>query len=119
MERRTLRFHDFDQVLADADALLATGYERAGNWNLAQVADHLTRVIALSLDGFPSLLPWPVRALAHWIVLPRLLRHQVVRRRVPAPKFLLPSDSSDDRAALERLRNVIDRFRRHIGPLHP
>ncbi len=114
-----LRFHDFDEVLADADTLLAKGYQRVGNWGLAQIADHLTRVIGLSLDGFPSLFPWPVRVLARWFVLPRLMRHQVVRRRVPAPKFLLPTDSQDDRTAVERLRAVVDRFRRHTGPLHP
>jgi hypothetical protein len=119
MERRTLRFHDFDQVLRDADGLLAAGYSRAGNWCLAQVADHLSRAVAMSLDGFPTLYVWPVRLVARWFVLPRILRHKVFRRRVPAPKFLLPADAVDDRAAIERFRAVVDRFAQHTGPLHP
>ena len=60
MERRILRFHDFDQVLHDADRLLAAGYQQAGNWTLAQIATHLALVIGMSLDGFPWSLPWPL-----------------------------------------------------------
>jgi hypothetical protein len=119
MERRTLRFHDFDKVLADADRLLAGGYTRAGTWSLAQIADHLGRVITMSLDGFPTLFFWPIRVGARWFVLPRILRHQVFRRQVAAPKFLLPANVDDDRAAVEQLRAVVERFGRHTGPLHP
>jgi hypothetical protein len=119
MERRTLRFHDFDKVLADADQLLASGYRRAGTWSLAQIADHLGRVVTMSLDGFPTLFFWPIRVGARWFVLPRILRHQVFRRQVRAPKFLLPANVEDDRAAVERLRGGVERFVRHTGPLHP
>jgi hypothetical protein len=119
MQRRTLRFHDFDQVLHDAEGLLAAGYTRAGNWSLAQVADHLTRTITMSLDGFPTLFAWPVRLVARWFALPRILRHQVFRRQVSAPKFLLPADVEDDRTAVERFRSVIERFTRYAGPLRP
>ncbi len=119
MERRTLRFHDFDEVLRDADGLLAAGYDRAGTWGLAQVADHLTRAITLSLDGYPSLYPWPMRLVARWFYLPRIRRHQVLRRRVSAPQFLLPADAGDDRAAVERFRAAVERFGRHTGSLHP
>jgi hypothetical protein len=119
MERRPLRLHDFDEVLRDAEALLAAGYDRAGSWGLAQVCHHLAALIERSLDGFPSRFPWPVRLVARWFVLGRVLRHRVFRRRVSAPKYLLPPDAADEREALERLRAAAERFTRHKGPLQP
>jgi hypothetical protein len=119
MQRRELRFQDFDQVLADADRLLAGGYQRAGNWSLAQVCDHLARIITLSLDGFPSLMPWPVRVLARWFALGPILRHKVFRRRFNTPTYLVPAADATDRDAVERLRAVLTRFKESTGPLHP
>jgi hypothetical protein len=118
MERRTLRFHDFDQVCQDTERLLG-GYERVGNWSLAQIADHLAQVITLSLEGFPSRMPWPMRLLARWLVLGSILRHKVFRKRLTTPAFLMPADDLSDRDAVARLRNVIDHFTSHTGPLHP
>ena len=119
MERRNLRFHDLDQVLLDADALLAAGYERAGNWSLAQIAEHLATALEMSLDGFPRYLPWPISLPVRWIALGKLLRHERFRRRVPAPKYLLPRDGSDDRAAVERFRSVIRRWQQHAELMKP
>jgi hypothetical protein len=117
--RRPIRFHDYDEVLADADALLAKGYERSGNWGLGQVCNHLAATMERSLDGFPSLMPWPVRVFARWFVLKKVLRHEPLRRTVAAPAYLLPPDSDEDRAGLERLRAVIARLKGHVGDMQP
>src|SRR3954452_11842982 len=53
--RRELRFASFDEVVADAENLLAKGYDRAGNWDLAQVCGHLAEWMRFPLDGFPKL----------------------------------------------------------------
>jgi hypothetical protein len=117
--RRTLRYHDYDEVLADADALLAKGYERAGNWSLGQICDHLAVTMEKSLDGFPSLMLWPVRVVARWFVLKKVLRHEPFRRRVAAPAYLLPPDSDGDWAGLERLRAVITRLKGQVEEMQP
>jgi len=119
MERRSLRFADFAAVLRDADALLAGGYERAGNWSLGQVSTHLAKVVEMSLDGFPWYLPWPLTALARWVALGAILRHEPTRRRHRAPKFLDPGDAAEDRAGVERLRAALARLQAHAGPMKP
>jgi hypothetical protein len=119
MERRTLRLAGYDDVLREAESLLASGYDRAGNWGLAQACHHLAAVMELSLDGFPARLPWPVRLLARWFFLGGVLRHQVFRRRVSAPAYLRPPDSDDEKAALERLQAVVARLKAHAGPMQP
>jgi hypothetical protein len=118
IQRRNLRLVDFPAVLAEAERLGA-GYDRAGTWSLAQVCDHLARVIELSLDGFPSRMPWPVRLVARWMMLPRILRHRQFRRRFPAPGYLQPPDGAEDRQGVERLRSAVERFQKHTGPLQP
>lgn len=119
MKRRTLRFHSFDEVLADADRLLAAGYDRAGSWSLAQAADHLTKVVAMSMDGFPSMLPWFMRLGARWFALGAILKHEQFTARITAPPYLQPADGLEDREAVERLRAAAVRFAAHAGPLHP
>jgi hypothetical protein len=119
MERRPLTLRDLDHAVADAEALLASGYDRAGTWGLAQVCDHLARPIEMSLDGFPSRFPWPMRVLARWFVLGRILRRKVIRRRFPAPKEFVPAEGGDERAAIERLRAAARRFEAHTGPVQP
>ena len=119
MDRRALRLHNYDAILAEAAALLASGYDRVGSWGLGQVCHHLAAVMEQSLDGFPSRSPWPVRLVARWFVLGRVLRHRVFRRRFPAPTFLQPPAVSDDREGLDRLRAAVERLKSHAGPMQP
>ena len=46
--RRELRFDSLDEVVRDAEHLLAVGYDRAGNWDLAQCCGHLAHAIRLT-----------------------------------------------------------------------
>jgi hypothetical protein len=119
MNRRTLRFHDFDAVLRDARALLAGGYSRAGNWSLGQVCQHLATVFGMSLDGFPSRAPWPIRLVARTFVLGRILRHKVFYLRAPSPKYLQPPGSVEDAAGLQRLEESVKRLAGHTGAMQP
>src|SRR5262249_26306599 len=119
MERRTLRLADYDAILREAEALLRAGYERAGNWGLGQVCDHLATIMEMSLDGVPGRFPWPVRLVARWLFLPRILRHRVFRRRFPAPAFALPADSADDARGVLRLRAALARLKGHAGQMQP
>ncbi len=119
MERRALRLHSYVEASREAEALLAVLYDRAGAWGLGEVAHHLAAALEMSLDGFPSRMPWPVRLVARWFVLGRLLRHRVLRRRVPAPSYLLPPRASDDRKGVERLQKALARVDAHTGSLQP
>ena len=57
-ERRKLTFATLDDAVRDAENLLANGYEKAGNWDLARCCHHLAVLMAWTLDGFPRL-PFP------------------------------------------------------------
>ncbi len=119
--RRNPRFQSYDEVVNDAEALLANGYERCGKWGLGQVCDHLARTIGKSLDGFPEKKPWPFRMLARFVALQGILKHQQLKRRFPTAPYLMPADADDDRLGMEKLRAAIGRLKAHSGELqfHP
>ena len=52
--RRKTDFTSFDQVLSDIENLSSSSYQKAGNWSLGQVCNHLAGGIDLSL-GAPRL----------------------------------------------------------------
>ena len=54
IERRKLTFASLDEVVADAENLLAKGYEKAGNWDLAQVCGHLAEWMRFPSTGSRS-----------------------------------------------------------------
>jgi hypothetical protein len=116
--RRDLHFADTDDVAREVEDLLARGYTRAGSWSLGQMADHLARAIEKSLDGYPRMLPAPARWLIRWLYFKKIQRHEPLRRRVPAPKYLMPADCVEDRAGAERLKAALARLKAHAGPLH-
>ena len=124
-QRRQLRFNDLDEVVRDAEGLLARGYERAGNWDLAQVCGHLAEWLRFPVEGFPKA-PAPIRAV-FWV-----LRKTVGRKKLltyittgsfPAGKPTMPETvpppGGDPRAAVEKLRTSVNRLKAHTGPIVP
>lgn len=67
--RRTLRFNTPDEVLRDAESLVAaerTGtLKQIGNWPLGTTLGHLSAFIDYAYDGFPAQLkpPWIIKVL--------------------------------------------------------
>src|SRR5262249_32953389 len=52
MPRRKLDLRDLAAVLNEVKRLHQHNYDKTGEWNLAQICDHLTKVINGSIDGF-------------------------------------------------------------------
>ena len=123
--RRTLAFTDLDAVVRDAEHLLATGYERAGNWDLAQCCTHVAEWMRFPIDGFPKP-PLPIRALL-WVarktVGPKKFREYIEARMMPTGKPTMPQTvippGGDAAAAVAKLKAAAERFQAHAGPVHP
>lgn len=61
--RATLHFEDFDQMLDHCEMLVNVGTKQLGNWSLGENLEHLSLIQNASLDGFPRVMPWPLRVL--------------------------------------------------------
>lgn len=123
--RRTLRFNDLDEVVREVESLRASGYDRAGKWDLAQTCAHLADWMRFPLDGFPRP-PAPIRAMLWALkktVGQRKLRQYLEAGAMPSGKPTLPETvaaaGGDETVAVERLRQTVARFKAYSGPLHP
>lgn len=125
VKRRKVAFASFDEVVRDAENLLAKGCEKAGNWDLAQVCFHLAEWLRYPLDGFPKppLLMRPLFWVARHTVAPGALRKALDKGELPAgAPTLKPSvapPGGDAAAEVARLKAAVERFRAFAGPFHP
>ncbi|MGD9649133.1 MAG: DUF1569 domain-containing protein [Pirellulales bacterium] len=87
--RRKLRFHSFDEVLADAAHLRDTPHRQLGNWTLGMALKHLGNGMIGCVDGKPFQVNWKMKVLG-----PILLRPILLYVRFPAG-FRLPRRAAE------------------------
>jgi hypothetical protein len=119
VQTRKLEFRTCNEVAAELDRLHAGGYEKAGNWELAQVCDHLTYFIQGSLEGFTFRVPWLLKVLFGRLVLRRILSQRRMKAGVFTPQNPLPQPGGDEAAAAARLKQVLQKLEAHQGELQP
>ncbi len=117
-KRRKLDFKTFNDLKNDLNLLSQSRYDRAGNWSLGQVCDHIAIFLDKSMDGFNLVLPLPLRMMggfARWST----LKFRWIPSGYKAPDILLPLDVSSDPQGIERLQKSIQRYESFNQPLHP
>lgn len=123
-ERRKLQFTDLDQVVADAESLLVKGYDRAGNWDLAQVSGHLANWMTYPVGGFPKS-PLPIRVIMRMVraTMGRRLYEKTLRDGFGTGKPTIPESvptaGGDATEAVVRLRAAAERFKGYSGEIVP
>lgn len=122
--RRKPTFASLDDVVRDAENLQAKGYDKTGNWDLAQVCSHLAEWMRFPVEGFPKvpLLLRPIAWLARATV-GKKLRAKVLKDGFDAGGRTMPqtvfSSGGDPTAAVAKLREAAERFRAYAGEIHP
>ncbi|MFO0938725.1 MAG: DUF1569 domain-containing protein [Gemmataceae bacterium] len=123
-ERRQLRFDSLDQAIADAENLLANGYDKAGNWSLSQVCDHLNDWITYPVSGYPKA-PFPM-GMVMWLL--KVTMGGKIRRSLLTERTMPPGQPtvkttvhsvSEDAASVAKFREAVERFMKYTGPIHP
>ena len=122
--RRPLKFDSLAEVVRDAQNLLANGCDRAGNWDLAQCANHLAFWMTCPIDGFGKG-PVPVRMFL-WIARntfgPGKLKSVLANGFPPGgptdPNSVKPT-GGDAEEAVAKLTAAAARFAAYDGPIVP
>ncbi|HET6878978.1 MAG TPA: DUF1569 domain-containing protein [Pirellulales bacterium] len=111
--RRKLRFNRLDDVVADAEKLVASPDTRMlGNWPLDPLLMHLSTAINHSIDGISAKAPWFIRMAAP--LFKRRLLTQGMSPGFQLPKRVEPGffpAAGSPQAALECLRAAVARTR--------
>jgi hypothetical protein len=122
--RRTLTLDSLDALVRDAEGLLANGYEKAGNWDLSQVAGHLANWMTYPLDGFPKA-PLPVAVILGIMrqTLGRKMFESTLAKGMPPGRPTMtasvPPPGGDPAAAVARLGAAAERFKTYTGDIVP
>lgn len=120
--RRELKFATLDEAVRDAESLLVRGYERAGNWDLAQCCHHLAVLMGWPIDGFLPM-SFPRRATA-WL-LKRTIARRWLRKVLasgawptgtPTDERTFPTPGCTEAKAVAMLRQAVDRLVTYTGP---
>lgn len=121
--RRTIEFDSIDDVLAEAEQLRKNGYDRAGNWSLGQVCNHLAEEVKLFSTMPVRLIPAPVQRLMQGT----FLRTAVLGKYGAAMGLRLPTikpqnQPIDDAEGVQRLRDSFEQLQQvgaeHLVPFH-
>jgi hypothetical protein len=116
--RRPLRFDSLDDVVRDAETLLAKGYDKAGNWDLAQVCNHLADWLTYPVEGFPKA-PLPIRVMLRVVraTMGRGMLEKYLRDGMPSGKPTMPQSvhpaGGDPVVAVGRLRAGVRPLKDH------
>ena len=119
--RRQLRFTSLDEVVADAEVLVASpNTKMLGKWSLSRLLAHLTLAINRSIDGISAKAPWYIRLLGP------LIKGRVLKKM--SPGFKLPKsvetqffpDGFSSAEALQELRTAVARLKHErMTACHP
>jgi hypothetical protein len=118
VRRRRVRFGQASDVAEEAGRLLAGGYQRAGQWSLAQVCAHLSQTVEASVDapnGFGGFLLPAWKRFAARPVLQLMLVTRWIPAGVKLPAGALPT-CEDDAEAVSRLKRAMETLEAHQGP---
>ncbi len=123
--RRTLRFQNFSESVADARDLLARGYLQLGKWNLSQTLGHLSDWLRFPVEGYPSA-PFPLNFVL-WgmkITIGPGMRRKIIRNqefssgKPTMPSTVKAADQQTDAQAMAEFERVVAQFESHSGSWH-
>ena len=118
MSQRVLELKDFAEVSAEVDRLYDGGYTRLGQWDLAQICDHLSYFIEGSLEGFNFRVPWLLKFFFGGMTLRKILKKRRFKPNTPTPQKPLPEPGGDDAAAVIRFKAMLTRLQAHTKEFH-
>jgi hypothetical protein len=119
LHRRKLDFQSWPEALADIDHLRRAGYDRAGNWDLSQIVEHVGEGLRTALRGIDHRANWIIRKLLGPIILKRILRQRRMQAGIKVPKWWLPGPTHDESAAVEQFRSEVSAFQGMTGTPYP
>ncbi len=110
LHRQHLDFKTWPELLAHVDHLRQAHYDRAGNWDLSQILEHVGEGLRTALRGTDHQGPWIVRKFVGPLILKRILSQRRMKAGIKVPKWWLPGPSHDESVAVDEFRSQVSAF---------
>ncbi|MCA9151503.1 MAG: DUF1569 domain-containing protein [Planctomycetales bacterium] len=107
MKRRELRLATLSECVDEVQRLHERGYDRAGQWDLAKVCNHLDKACRMTVDGTSFSLPFFVPYLMRFLFLKKVLRGDPMSVKAKAPPTMEPVETIGEPEAIERFRDAV------------
>jgi hypothetical protein len=105
--RPGVRYESLDEMLAEAERLIANNPQTLGNWSPGQIYSHLAKTMNASIDGFDFSLSAPIR-----LILKLFMKRRFLTKSIPSGinggNFSRPKEISDQEG-LNQLRAAVRR----------
>ncbi len=112
--RRDLSFQTMDDIVADAEKLVASSTARTiGNWPLDKLIMHLSKTVHNSIDGFESRAPLMIRLIMPFFK-SKIINAKELKPGINLPKAAIPvayPEAGSLQEALDDLRRAVARTR--------
>ena len=109
-----------EDTLSRIEVIARSHAEPSLGWPLPHVLEHCAQSIEFSMDGFPRLKPWVIRATIGKLVARRFIARGALQHDLRAPIPSAPAlEQTQVEPALGRLRDAVARFRARVEPLSP
>ncbi len=125
-QKRSLKLESLDELVAEANRLLGSGYTSRGKWNLAQTCFHLAEWTRFPMDGFPRpplllrMIFGVMKATGMVAKMKAGILRNGFRPGTPtAPQTTVQAGALTDQAGVEQLTRVIDRMKHFTGVIQP
>jgi hypothetical protein len=119
MDRRELHFETYDDIRHEIERLEAGGCEPLGRWNLGQTCWHLNYYLRGSLEGYPKMFPWLLRATLGRYLLKKVLSGKPWRTGGQTIPGSVPPAAVDEAEAIGESKQLLTRLKAPVGGLHP
>ncbi|QEG33387.1 hypothetical protein Pr1d_06480 [Bythopirellula goksoeyrii] len=111
--RRKIEYTSLDELVADAERLVAADAPTTGNWSKGQILDHVASVMEMTIDGFPMNVNWFVRFISRNVMFERFLKNGMPSGFKPSKSVaqkIMPKET-DVLPALAHLRTAVERLK--------
>ena len=108
--RRSVRYRNYDDLLADVESLAGKPIRTLGNWTQPQIYKHLAMSLDSCIDGAGFALPAPMRWIMSLLMKKKFV-HGVLPSGYKAPASFVPSEQTGLEEALGELRRAIQRVK--------
>jgi hypothetical protein len=125
LEPRRLKLATLDSLVAEIERLHQHGYEKAGQWNLSQICEHLADWMSYPMDGFPptpfaaKLFLGAIRAIRGKSLLHKFIEEQAMPRNQPTIALSVHPATGDEAASIARYRSMVERLTEYRGTIQP
>ena len=113
--RPDLIFLSIDDLLADAERLRCGSYEKAGQWDLPMILDHLGKAMEVP-SPVQKPVPWPVSVIARAFIRRMTRRGIYPSFKIRAPKAMQPTPNIPLETADAAFRAAAGKMKSFTGP---